>query len=104
MRDVEMSPDGSYFVVATTGGPHSGTLCDTASRWETYAVGTTLTPTWIANSGGDTLWGVGITDAAVYVGGHNRWMNNPNGADSAGAGRGAAARPRRPSTRRPACR
>ena len=44
MRDVEMSPDGSYFVVATTGGPHSGTLCDTATRWETNATGTTLTP------------------------------------------------------------
>ena len=40
MRDVEMSPDGSFFVVATTGGPHSGTLCDAASRFETYAVGT----------------------------------------------------------------
>ena len=44
MRDVEMSPDGSFFVVATTGGPHSGTLCDTAARFETYAVGTALDP------------------------------------------------------------
>lgn len=86
MRDVEMSPDGSFFVVATTGGPHSGTLCDTAARFETYAVGTTLTPTWVANSGGDTLWGVEVTQSAVYVGGHNRWMNNPSGADSAGQG------------------
>ncbi len=86
MRDVEMSPDGSFFVVATTGGPHGGTLCDTASRFETYAVGTALTPTWVTNSGGDTLWGVEITRSAVYVGGHNRWMNNPNGADSAGQG------------------
>ena len=86
MRDVEMSPDGSFFVVATTGGPHSGTLCDMASRFETYAVGTTLTPTWTAPSGGDTLWGVEVTQSAVYVGGHMRWMNNPNGSDSAGQG------------------
>ena len=86
MRDVEMSPDGSYFVVATTGGPTANTLCDVAARWETYAVGTTLTPTWTNNSGGDTLWGVEITQSAVYVGGHNRWMNNPSGADSAGQG------------------
>jgi PKD repeat protein len=86
MRDVEMSPDGSFFVVATTGGPFSGTLCDTAARFETYAVGTTLTPTWIANSGGDTLWGVEVTESAVYVGGHARWMNNPSGADRAQQG------------------
>ena len=86
MRDVEMSPDGSFFVVATTGGPHSGTLCDVAARWETYAVGTALTPTWSNNSGGDTLWGVEVTQAAVYVGGHMRWMNNPNGGDSAQQG------------------
>jgi PKD repeat protein len=91
MRDVEMSPDGSYFVVGTTGGPHAGTLCDAAVRWETYAVGTTLSGTWVANSGGDTLWGVGITDAAVFVGGHNRWMNNPNGSDR--AAQGAVPRP-----------
>lgn len=91
MRDVEMSPDGSYFVVATTGGPHSGTLCDTAARFETYAVGTSLLPTWTNISGGDTLWGVEITRAAVYVGGHNRWMNNPNGGDR--AAQGAVPRP-----------
>lgn len=91
MRDVEMSPDGSYFVVATTGGPHSGTLCDTAARFETYAVGTALTPTWTDTSGGDTLWGVEITRSAVYIGGHNRWMNNPSGSDR--AAQGAVPRP-----------
>ncbi len=91
MRDVEMSPDGSFFVVATTGGPNAGTLCDAASRFETYAVGTALQPTWVANSGGDTLWGVEITRSAVYVGGHNRWMNNPNGSDK--AAQGAVPRP-----------
>jgi PKD repeat protein len=91
MRDVEMSPDGSFFVVASTGGPHSGTLCDTAARFETYAVGTALLPTWTDTSGGDTLWGVEITQAAVYTGGHNRWMNNPNGSDR--AAQGAVPRP-----------
>ena len=91
MRDVEMSPDGSFFVVGTTGGPHTGTLCDTAARFETYAVGTTLTPTWTDTSGGDTMWGVEITQAAVYVGGHMRWMNNPNGSDR--AAQGAVPRP-----------
>jgi PKD repeat protein len=91
MRDVEMSPDGSFFVVASTGGPHSGTLCDTAARFETYAVGTTLSPTWTDTSGGDTLWGVEVTRSAVYVGGHNRWMNNPSGSDR--AAQGAVPRP-----------
>jgi PKD repeat protein len=91
MRDVELSPDGSFFVVATTGGPHAGTLCDTAARFETYAAGAALTPTWTDTSGGDTLWGVEITRSAVFVGGHNRWMNNPSGADF--AGQGAVPRP-----------
>ncbi|WP_182523409.1 PKD domain-containing protein [Nocardioides dongkuii] len=91
MRDVEMSPDGSFFVVATTGGPNSGTLCDTAARFETHAVGTALTPTWTASTGGDTLWGVEVTRSAVYVGGHQRWLNNPSGADR--AAQGAVPRP-----------
>ncbi len=40
VRDVTFSPDGSYFNVATTGGPNPGTLCDTVTRWETADTGT----------------------------------------------------------------
>ena len=43
MRDIDFSPDGTYFAVTTTGafagGAGSGTLCDTTTRWET-ATGT----------------------------------------------------------------
>jgi PKD repeat protein len=81
MRGIAISPDGSYFVVTATGGHNNGTLCDTASRWEFDSSGLSLEPTWIADSGGDTLWGVGISEDAVYIGGHSRWMNNPFGSD-----------------------
>ncbi|MEZ5192790.1 MAG: hypothetical protein R2734_09855 [Nocardioides sp.] len=48
LRDVAFSPDGSYFVVVTTGGYHGGdTLCDSASRWETDRSGERQQPTWI---------------------------------------------------------
>lgn len=81
MRDVEFSPDGSYFVVVTTGGPEAGTLCDAASRWATAASGRDVQPTWVAHTGGDTLTEVAITDSAIYVGGHQKWFNNPRGVD-----------------------
>ncbi len=86
VRGVQMSPDGSYFVIASTGGPVGGTLCDTAARWETDATGSDVQPTWVDYSGGDTLYSVAVTGTAVYVGGHQRWMNNPDAGDSAGAG------------------
>ena len=38
------------------------------------------------DSGGDTFLSVAITMAAVYTGGHQRWLNNPYGSDFAGAG------------------
>ncbi|MGE3377115.1 MAG: PKD domain-containing protein [Nocardioides sp.] len=86
VRDVSFSPDGSYFVIAATGGGYAGTLCDAAARFETGAVAADVQPSWVAYSGGDTLTAVEITDSAVYVGGHMRWMNNVNGRDSAGQG------------------
>ena len=43
-------------------------------------------PTWVDWAGGDTFWGVGTTGAAIYVGGHPRWMNNPYRSNAAGPG------------------
>lgn len=86
LRDVDFAPDGSFFVVVTTGG--YGTpprLCDSASRWETYATGDQQ-PTWVDYTGGDTFWAVEVTGPVAYVGGHFRWMNNPYGNGVAGPG------------------
>ncbi len=91
IRGVDVAPDDSYFVVTATGGHNSGTLCDTAARWEFSATGQDVQPTWVSDSGGDTLWGVAVTEKAVYVGGHQRWMNNALGSDYAAPG--AVARP-----------
>jgi PKD repeat protein len=87
MRDLDISPDGSYVVISTTGaygGSTSG--CDVISRYEMNAVGTNLQSTWRDYTGGDTTYAVSITGTAVYVGGHFRWMNNAFAADTAGTG------------------
>ncbi|MEV0145070.1 MULTISPECIES: hypothetical protein [unclassified Nonomuraea] len=86
VRGLDVSPDGRYFVVVTTGGPRSGRLCDSAARFETYATASEVRPTWVNSTGGDSLYAVSVTGAAVYVGGHQRWMNNPGGHDTAGPG------------------
>ena len=86
MRDVEFSPDGSYFAVVTTGAYSSQFLCDSASRFDTNSTSMAAEPVWTNYTGGDTLTAVAVTDAAVYIGGHNGWMNNPYAADAVGNG------------------
>ena len=87
LRDVDFSPDGSYFVIAATGYIPTDSsrvgldVCDAAARFETNIVSPTV-PTWINYTGGDTLHSVVATGAAIYVNGHQRWLDNPNGADS----------------------
>jgi hypothetical protein len=91
LEDVDFSPDGSYFVFVSTGfvplhPSQIGTaVCDAAARFETDVASPTQ-PTWINYTGGDTLYSVAATGAAVYVQGHNRWLDNPYGRDSAGPG------------------
>ena len=90
LRDVDFSPDGSYFVFVSTGYiPKSGgigrDLCDAAARFETDVAQPT-SPTWINYTGGDTLHSVAVTGTAVYVQGHQRWLDNPLGRDNAGPG------------------
>ncbi len=87
MRDVEFAPNGSYFVVVTTGGApdnNSRSLCDTTTKWATASTaGLASAPLWTNCTGGDTLYSVAVTGAAVYVGGHQRWLDNCGGRDSA---------------------
>lgn len=86
VRDVQFAPDGSYFALVTSGGGNPGTLCDTLTRWETTATGDDVLPTWTTFTGGDSLFSVEVTGAAIYTGGHQRWMNNDLGRDFAAAG------------------
>jgi hypothetical protein len=101
LRGVDFSPDGSYFVVVASGfvsrstgdiwpagstPPH--TVCDAAAR---FNLSDPTRPVWVNYTGGDSLWSVAVTGAAVYVQGHNRWLDNPFGRDSAGPG--AVSRP-----------
>lgn len=88
LRDVDIAPDGLYFVVVGTGA-HRGTsvLCDSAARWDFGSMTAGQQPNWTSYTGGDTLYSVAITGPAVYIGGHQRWQNNTNtGGDTAGPG------------------
>ena len=92
LRQVKFSPDGRYFVVTATGRASSSTkLCDSAARFETAGAGRHQ-PTWVQRTGGDSLYAVAVTGAAVYVGGHQRYLNNPYGSDAKGPGPGAVSR------------
>ncbi|HVQ86813.1 MAG TPA: PKD domain-containing protein [Actinomycetes bacterium] len=92
LRDVDFSPDGSFFVIVTTGGwGGTGSTCDSASRFETYRTGV-QDYTWIDFTGGDTFWAVEVTQNVVYAGGHFRWMNNSYTSDGRSAGPGAVPR------------
>jgi hypothetical protein len=89
------SADGTWFAMATSGhknasGPMTATICDAVSRFST-AASSNRAPTWVNYTGCDSLYSVLVTSDAVYVGGHLRWLNNPNACDAAGAG--AVSRP-----------
>jgi PKD domain len=91
IRSVQFSPDGSFFIVTSSGGigtNKDGTQssCDSASRYETSATGTNVRPTWIDYTGEDSLWTSAVTGSVVYVGGHERWLNNSLGQNVAAPG------------------
>jgi hypothetical protein len=90
LRDVDFSPDGSYFVIVATGyipqfGGVGRDVCDAAARFETN-IAAPFRPTWLNYSGGDTFHSVAVTGAAVYVQGHFRALDNPNGTDGPAPG------------------
>jgi hypothetical protein len=94
LRGVDFSPDGSYFVMVSTGfipqaGGEDRDICDATARFETNIVNPTR-PTWINYTNGDTLHSVVVTGSAIYVQGHPRWLETaPNSntyADRLGIG------------------
>ncbi len=87
MRDVDISPDGTYMVIGTTGAYRAPpSLCDSVSRWPLQTTSNSVQPTWVEYTGGDTYYSVNISDQAIYVGGHERWQNNPYASDAPGPG------------------
>ncbi|UYM06542.1 hypothetical protein [Solicola gregarius] len=86
MRAVAYAPSGRFFVVAATGGPHEGSLCDAVARFRSGGRSAKHQPRWVNATGGDTLLSADVSRTAVYVGGHQRWMNNPYAKDRARPG------------------
>jgi hypothetical protein len=81
LQGVDFSPDGSYFVVVSTGqisrpADLGETVCDAAARFD---LDDDSQPAWINYTGGDSLWSVAATGPAVYVQGHNTYLDNAGG-------------------------
>ena len=94
LQGVDFSPNGSYFVVTATGqiprtrAEIGETVCDAAAR---FNMNDDTKPAWINYTGGNSVWSVAVTGAAVYVQGHFQWLDNPRGVGSEDGG-GAARR------------
>jgi hypothetical protein len=82
------SPDDSTVYFAATGfhpqtsGGLPGGLCDAASAFP--AAQTQVSHTWINYTGCWSLYTAAADSAAVYIGGHEEYANNPGGCKTAG--------------------
>jgi hypothetical protein len=83
------SPDDARVYIATTGYKGSA-LCDVAAAFSSSA-SSSQPALWINKTGCDSLYATAADATDVYIGGHERWADNPNGCDAAGPG--AVSRP-----------
>jgi hypothetical protein len=97
IRAAAWSPgDNTVYTVSTGYHPNNGPtgatprsgLCDSAARFP--ASETTVNPSWISYTGCDSLYSVAAGRDNVYVGGHERWADNPDDCDARGPGASAA--------------
>jgi hypothetical protein len=85
--------DKQVFVAATGGAPNSGHgvtmseprsgLCDAASAFPVKQH--RVRHQWINYTGCDGLFSVAADQSTVYIGGHERWVDNRHGCNSKGA-------------------
>lgn len=79
--DAEISPDGTYMVLAGDGGDFPFWGRDSAVAFSlTSPNGTNQQPLWIARNF-DSTYAVGISDDAVYIGGHFCWVESNQAPD-----------------------
>jgi hypothetical protein len=83
VRSAAFSPDEQTVYIATTGYTGSSPFCDTATAFTNTA---NAVVKWVNHTGGDSLYAVAAGPSDVYIAGHERWANNPNGLDSCGPG------------------
>jgi len=96
LRAAAWSPDGATVYTAATGkkpasgpgynvnDPRAG-LCDAAAAFPSTSV-STQTHKWVNYNGCDSYYSIAADANDVYVGGHERWVNNSNGCNVAGPG------------------
>jgi hypothetical protein len=89
---MSFSQDGTWFAMVTggymnltNGFPLSQTVCAAVARFSTRKADD-VAPTWANYTGCDSLSGVLVEPGVVYAAGGNRWLDNPNGCETAGAG------------------
>lgn len=79
--DAEVSPDGSYVVVVGDGGDFPFWGRDSAVAFSLTAPnGTNQQPLWIARNF-DSTYAVGISEDAVFIGGHFCWVESSSAPD-----------------------
>ncbi len=92
LQGVDWSPDGRHFNVTATGkiplpgdvwhawdtDAHNAgsSVCDAVAR---FSLADPQQAVWMNYSGGDSIWTVQDTGAAVYAQGHFQYMDNPDG-------------------------
>jgi hypothetical protein len=75
IRDIDFSPDGSEFAMATTGGRFRyPKVCDAVSLWPTND-SSRASPKWVDYTPNDTLHSVVHTGLVVYAAGHEKAHN-----------------------------
>ena len=86
IRGFDIAPDDSYFVTATTGFRILGNpACDTTARYDFGDLtDTSVEPTWVNFTGGDSVYEVVSTGHAVYTGGHFEFLDNDFGNGNSG--------------------
>lgn len=79
--DAEVSPDGSYVVVVGDGGDDPRLGRDAAIAFPlTNTSNANVQPLWTARNF-DSTYAVGISDSAVFIGGHFCWVESDQASD-----------------------